>query len=82
MDGAQNYLRMPYMAAEGPTANATLIANGYDMQPIPAGGSRDVVLPNAICLDPSAPDSVQGKAVTVNLAFNLKADVGDEYPAN
>ena len=82
VDGAQNYLRMPYIAAEGSTPNGVLVAHGYDMQPVAAGGDRQVVLPNAICLDPSAPDSVQGKAVTVNFDFTLKQAVGTEYPTS
>lgn len=82
VDGAQNHLRMPYFAAEGSTPNGVLIANGYDMRPIAAGGDRQVVLSNAICLDPSAPDSVQGADVTVNFDFTLKQAVGTTYPTS
>jgi hypothetical protein len=72
-------LRLPYIATEGPTSNAVLIANGYDFQPIAAGGGQDIVLPNAICLAPGAPDSVQGKDITVNLTLAFKQAVGTEY---
>ena len=77
VDPIQNYVAMPYIKKNTP--NSVLIAHGYDMQPIAAGGDRQVVLPNAICLDPSAPDSVQGQDVTVNLDFTLKQAVGTEY---
>ena len=78
VDGAQNYLRAPYIESKN-TPNSVLIANGYNMQPIPANGDRQVTLPNAICLTADAPDSVQGKAVTVNLDLVFKTNPGTEY---
>lgn len=75
--GVNTYLAMPYI--EKGTPNSVLVQHGYDFQPIAAGQSRQVVLKDAICLSPNAPDSAQGKHVVVNLDFDFKTTVGTEY---
>jgi hypothetical protein len=78
VDGAQNYLRSPYILEKN-TPNATLIANGYVFESIPANGDRQVTLPNAICLTQDAPDSVKAKTVTANLDLAFKLAPATEY---
>jgi hypothetical protein len=76
--GVAEHLHLaPYLHAGATTAD--LVAGGYNFQQVLAGSDTNVVLPNGVCMDLSAPDQVQGQDVTVDLNLSLKQQNGTEY---
>lgn len=76
--GTAAHLHLASYLHDGSTANE-LVGGGYTFEGIPAGGDRQVVFPNAICMDLGASDADQGRAVAVDLDLLVKAAQGGEY---
>lgn len=73
-----SHLHLASYLHNGSTAQ-NLVGGGYVFEGIPAGGSKQVVFPNAICMDLGASDADQGQAVAMDLNLIVKAAQGGEY---